>query len=160
MKKINLQSCILFLLTMAWLYSFQGCDDSSVQSSGDHISGYITFTDTNLVYGGYYAVSMYENRSNPFDTLPLRSDSLTLSKNGNQYKSYFKFSGVSNGQYYFGVTWIKYPFNPALKPPVLGTRGCDTAHNCTNHILISFPNYSYEDCNILSWTDTAKRLNH
>jgi hypothetical protein len=159
MKQISFQSAILFLLFIAWVHSFQGCDDSSVQDSGDHINGYVTFTDTSLIGGGYYAISMYKNRANPFDTLPLRSDSLTLSKDGNRYKSFFKFSGVSSGQYYFGVTWIKYPVNPALKPPVLGTRGCDTNHNCNSHILISFPNYSYEDCNILSWTDTTKKLN-
>jgi hypothetical protein len=103
---------------------------------------------------------MYAYKSNPFDTLPLRSDSLQLAKNGNQYKCFFKFSGVAGGSYYFAVTWIKYPVVSNLIPPVLGTRGCDTNHQCTSHKIIAFPNYSYEDCNILAWTDTIKKLNH
>ncbi len=140
-------------------YFLQSCGDTAVQQSGDSITGYITFTDTNLIGGGYYAISMFKNRANPFDTLPLRNDSLTMSKSGNVYKVFYKFSGVSSGSYYFAVTWIKSPFIPGVVPPVLGSRGCDTNHNCSSHRLIAFPNYSYENCDILSWTDTTMRLN-
>jgi hypothetical protein len=140
-------------------YFFQSCDDSSTQPEGDYIVGYVTFTDTNLVAGGYYAISRFANRQNPFNTLPLKSDSLVMTKVGNVYKDYFKMSGVPSGSYYFAVTWIKYPIIPNLVPAVLGTRGCDTNHQCTSHKLIMFPYYSYEDCNILSWTNPAKRLN-
>jgi hypothetical protein len=151
---------IPFLLVLPFIsYFFQSCDDSSTQPEGDHVSGYITFTDTNLVGGGYYAISRFANKSNPFDTLPLQSDSLIMTKVGNVYKDFFKMSGIPGGKYYFAVTWIKYPVVPGLVPAVLGTRGCDTNHQCTNHTLIAFPNYSYEDCNMLSWTDPAKRLN-
>jgi hypothetical protein len=151
--------CILFISISLFFISFNGCDDSSVQSSGDHMSGYVTFTDTNLTRGGYYAISYYAQNTNPFDTLPLRSDALTMTLNGNVYKDYFKMTGIPNGSYYFAVTWIKNN-DPNFRPIVLGTRGCDTNRSCTSHILVPFPNYSYDDCNILSWTDTTKRLNH
>jgi hypothetical protein len=147
---------ILFIFILNFFY---GCGDSSVQSSGDHISGYVTFTDTNLIPGGYYAISIYNVMTNPFDTLPLRSDALTMTLNGNVYKDYFKLTNIPNGSYYFAVTWIKNSA-PNFLPVVLGTRGCDTNHQCTNHTVVPFPNYSYEDCNILSWTDTTKKLNH
>lgn len=149
----------LFISIIFILNFFYGCDDSGVQSSGDHMSGFVTFTDTNLVTGGYYAISLYAKKTNPFDTLPLRSDALTMTLNGNVYKDYFKMTGISNGSYYFAVTWIKNS-EPNFFPIVLGSRGCDTNRQCTNHTVVLFPNYSYDDCNILSWTDTTKRLNH
>ncbi len=159
MKK-NIYSLILFIIVLSsFCYFTSGCDDAGIQDSGDHVTGYVTFTDTNLCKGGYYAISMYRNKTNPFDTLPLRSDSLTMTKQQNLYKCYYKFSGVTSGSYYFAVTFIRTPFNPNRLVPVLGSRGCDTNHSCTAHILVAFPNHSYEDCNILSWTDTLKKLN-
>lgn len=161
MKKKTVYSFFLIsFLFVFFLNSFSGCGDTGVQSSGDHVSGYVTFTDMNLISGGYYAISLYAKKTNPFDTLPIRSDSLVMTQNGNIYKDYFKMSGIANGDYYFAVTWIKYPVVPNLVPIVLGTRGCDTNRQCTNHTVVPFPNYSYDDCNILSWTDTTKRLNH
>ena len=159
MKKKIIPAILFFIILLSFIYFTGGCDDSGVEEKGDHVTGYVTFTDTNLTQGGYYAVSMFENKSNPFNFNPLRSDALTMTKNGNQYICYFKFSGVASGSYYFAVTFNKTPPDTTRVPPVLGTRGCDTNHNCTAHKLIAFPNYSYEDCNILSWTDTTKKLN-
>jgi len=159
MKK-KITSAILFFIILPSLFYFAGgCDDSGVEEKGDHVTGYVTFTDTNLTQNGYYAISMFENKSNPFYSKPLRSDALTMTKNGNQYKCYYKFSGVASGSYYFAVTFNRTPIDTVRVPPVLGTWGCDNNPNCTAHKLVVFPNYSYEDCNILSWTDTLKRLN-
>lgn len=159
MKK-NILSLFMFALILFTVsYYNSGCDDAGVQSEGDYVTGYVTFTDTNLIKAGYYAVSMYRNKSNPFDTLPLRSDAITMTKTNNQYKCYFKMSQVANGSYYFAVTFNRNPAIPNRLIPVLGTRGCDTNRNCTTHKLVVFPNHSYEDCNIISWTDTLKRMN-
>jgi hypothetical protein len=165
MKGRNMRNKFYWLIPILLIlpfisFLFLSCDDSSTQPKGDDVSGYVTFTDTLLIAGGYYAISRYANKPNPFDTLPLSNLQLSMTKVGNVYKDYFKMTGIPSGKYYFAVTWIKTPENPNLKPPVLGTRGCDTNRLCTSHKLVEFPNYSYEDCNILSWTDTTKRLNH
>lgn len=159
MKKNILSSVVFALAMFSMFYFVSGCDDSGIQNEGDYVTGYVTFTDTNLIQGGNYGISMYRNKSNPFDTMPIRSEAITMTKTNNQYKCYFKFSGVESGSYYFAVTFNRTPAIPNRLIPVLGTRGCDTNRNCTSHKLVTFPNHSYEDCNIISWTDTLKRLN-
>lgn len=154
MKQKSFGLFLLALIFILLLFSLQSCTDMGYQPSGDYISGWAIIMDTNLTPGGYYAISMYANKSNPFDTLPLRSDSLKLEN----YRSYFRVGGVPNGSYFFAVTWIQYPLQPGIRPPVLGTWKCDTTHNCTNHEVITFPNFSGANYNILAWADTSKRL--
>jgi hypothetical protein len=156
------KSVDLFLIASVFvllLFSLQGCSDMGYQPQGDYISGWVTFTDTALMPGGYYAISMYANKPNPFDTLPLKSDSLKLELDYSVYKAYYRLSNEIKDSYFFAVTWHEYPVLPYLVPPVLGSWGCDTDRTCTAHKVISFPNYTGASYNILCWTDTSKKLN-
>ena len=129
------------------------------QPEGDHVIGWIAFWDTNVVPGGYYAVSIYRNKSNPFDTLPVRSDSLGMVKYDTYYQVKYRLDNVPSGNYFVAVTWIMSPVVPGLKPPVLGTLGCDTVHGCTDHEIVAFPNYTGKSYNFLSRADTSQKLN-
>lgn len=159
MKQKTLYFLPLSLLFIMLSFSFESCTDMGYQPPGDYISGWAIVIDTNLLPGGYYAISMYQNKANAFDTLPLRSDSLKLVKDYNSYRSYFRFSSAPKGSYYFAVTWIAYPVPQHDKFPVLGTWRCDTNRNCTNHELISFPNFTGANYNIFCWADTSYKLN-
>jgi hypothetical protein len=158
MKKKYLQLILLSILLFVLLMFMQSCSDNSLQPSGDYISGWVTFSDTNFLKGGYYAISMYENKSNPFSSMPLESDSLPMKKYRNGRMVYYRFTYEGSGSYYFGVTWIQIPLNPNVRPPVLATLGCDTNINCNDHEIIMFPNFTGANYNIFSWTDTTKRL--
>jgi hypothetical protein len=156
--KTNFLRLILFLLVLPLiLYSLQSCGDMGFQPSGEYISGYAIFNDSNLMHGGYYAISVYKNRANPFDTMPIRSDSLKITP-GKAYLVYYRVEGLPSGDYYFGVTWIKSPPEPYLRPPVLGTLGCDTNISCRDYEIVTYPNFSGKNYNIVAFSDTTKRL--
>jgi hypothetical protein len=158
MKSKYLNIIIYAILFLSLLYFVQSCTDMGYQPSGDYISGWVTFSDTNFLAGGYYAISMYKNKSNPFDTLPIKSDSIPMKTTGNGKHAYYRITTVNSGSYYFAVTWIRSALGPNVKPPVVGTLGCDTTINCSSFTLITFPNFSGADFNIFSWTDTTKRV--
>jgi hypothetical protein len=133
-----------------------GCDEPTYQPQGDYISGYVNFVDTNLVLcNSYYCVSIYRNKSQPFDTLPVTKDSLEIRTNGSQRYGYYRVQNSIKGAYYVAVNWVCILSN---RHYVMGTLGCDTAYSCTNHELIAFPNFTGASYDILSWADTSKRL--
>jgi hypothetical protein len=111
------------------------------------------------VPGGYYAVSIYRNKPNPFDTLPLRSDSLAMLDYAAYYQARYRLDNVPSGNYFIAVTWIRTPFVPYIVPPVLGTLGCDTVHGCTDNDIVAFPNYTGASYNFMSRVDTSQKLN-
>ncbi len=156
-KSINL--ILLAVIFLILLFSLQSCSDMGFQPSGDYISGFVVLYDTNFIPGGYYALSMYANKNNAFDTLPLRSDTLIFEQGYGISRCLYRFYSVPKGSYFFAVTWIEYPPKSCSKLPVLGTFGCDTVRNCTSHELISFPNFTGMMYNILAWADTSKKLN-
>lgn len=141
------------------LCCYSSCSDMTYQPEGDHVIGWIAFHDTNVVPGGYYAVSIYKNKANPFDTLPIRSDSLAMSDYGTYFQAKYRLDNVLPGDYFVAVTWIKSPVIPGLMPPVLGTLGCDTVHGCTDHEIVAFPNYTGKSYDFLSRVDTSQKLN-
>jgi hypothetical protein len=136
------------------------CDEPNFQPAGDYISGYVYFTDSNLIpSGGYYSVSLYRNRPRPFDTLPVSVDSLEILRSTYGKYSFYRVECKYTGSYFVAVNWIKAPGVLSTPPPVLGTLGCDTAHNCTSHELVAFPNFTGANYEILTWADTSKKLN-
>ena len=154
MKKfIYILGGLLFLFLIS-------CDDSGIGPNAQHIAGTITFTDTTLnTAGGYYAVSLYANQSNPFLANPLRSDTLVITRTGNVYSSYYKMTGVPDGSYYIGAIWIRQPSDSALSTPVLGTYGCDTNRTCSSHIRMDYPSSAGTGAiNFQCTPDTLKRL--
>ena len=119
----------------------------------NYITGKIAFVDTNFIEGGKYTIALYNIEDPPYRTWPYATEILTMvSKNQATYKISWPYEKV----FYIGVAWVSYT-DTIHKPILLGTYGCDTAHECTKHKRVSFPSFgsSYD---FLSWVDTSKRL--
>ncbi len=149
---------VFALLVLLIVTSFSSCSTpSDPNPPGDSFAGIVTFTDSNLIRtGGYYAVSIYKDTANPFTTYPLRNDSITITIVNHSTSSTYEISGIGTGNYFVGVTWVR---SSDGKPILLGILGCDTSRTCTNYTKLIFPNFEGVSRNILSWTDTLKRLN-
>lgn len=130
--------------------------DDSVNATVDFVSGTITFNDSNLNYnGGYYAVSVYSDHTDPFRQTPFKSDSLLISTTGGVTSAYYKVTGL-NGDYYIGATWIRHSDNHVS---VLGSYGCDTTINCTSSTKVTVPNYAGTgSLNFKSSTDINRNI--
>jgi len=138
------------------------CDPPmEVNRPGDKLSGYVTHYDSVLyMSGGYYSISLYHADSvNPFNRVPVRTDSLNLKTRDWLYETPFGMDNIPSGRFFLAATWSKYPKELNEIPVVLGTYGCDTIVNCSNHKLLEYPNYEGHFRNITAWTDPAKRLN-
>lgn len=149
----------LFILTV--FIFLEGCElPQDINRPGDKLSGYITHVDTNLyLNGGFYSVSIYNaDSTDPFNRVPVRTDSMVLTRRDNLYESTYSMDGISSGKYYVAATWSRYPRVSGDVPIVLGTYGCDTARNCNSHKIIVYPNTEGHFRNITSWTDLGNRL--
>lgn len=158
---------ILFILiscTAITATFINGCDSPmEVNRPGDKLSGYVNQFDTNIArsHNGFYSLSIYSaDSSNPFNRVPVRSDSLNITKrsDGFCYETMFNMNGVPDGNYYVAVTWSRYPRMANDKPKVLGTYGCDTNFSCNNHKIVKYPNFDGNFRNITSHSDTLRTL--
>ena len=150
----------IFLFTFIIL---SGCESpQDPNRPGDKMDGFITFTDTNLTTaGGFHSVSIYfADSSNPFNRIPVKTDSLKIIyKVDFHYVAEYSMDGIPAGNIFVASTWSKYPGITNEIPIVLGTYGCDTSSACSTHTSILYPNIQGNFRNIISWTDTTKRLN-
>ncbi|KXK55277.1 MAG: hypothetical protein UZ05_CHB002000625 [Chlorobi bacterium OLB5] len=149
-------SILVFLLVI-----ISACDPPiDVSRPGDKLSGYVTHIDSILyMNGGYYSISIYNaDSTNPFNRVPVRTDSLNLTRRDWLFETPFTMEGVPSGRYYIAATWSTYPKIPNEIPLVLGTHGCDTNSNCSNHKMVVYPNHEGKFRNLFAWTDPAKRL--
>jgi hypothetical protein len=144
MKKIYSHIAIFFFLLSFLLPSCGNPLDFN--RPGDKLTGYVTHINMNLISGGYYSISVYSaDSTNPFNRIPVRTDSLNLTRRDNLYETFYDMSGVSNGNYYIAATWSRYPRVPNEIPIVLGKYGCDTSCTCTSLfwwrilIMMTFP---------------------
>src|SRR5438477_13207306 len=95
--------------------------DSPVNATEDFVKGTITFNNGSLNYsGGYYAVTIYGDSTDPFRKIPVKSDSLAISTTGGVTTAYYNVNGLS-GNYYIAATWI---IHSNSRIAVLGTYGC------------------------------------
>jgi len=140
-----------------------GCESpQDINRPGDKLDGYISYKDTNLTtLNGFYSVSVYNaDSTNPFNRVPIRTDSLHDFYIENvHYNAMYSMDGIPEGRIYVAATWSRYPKITNEIPIVLGTYGCDTNFLCTSHKAIDYPNYQGNFRNIYSWTDTTKRMN-
>ena len=154
MRKLLILSGLIFFIN--------GCDSpTDYNREGDKLDGWVSYVDSNLILaGGFYSVSVYSaDSTSPFNRIPFRTDSLLLYKRDNIYESMYSIEGVPEGRFYVAATWSRFPRIQNEVPMVLGTYGCDTSINCASHTVILYPNYQGNFRNIVSWTDTLKRLN-
>jgi hypothetical protein len=153
---------ILYISVIA-LMIVASCDSpQDPNRAGDKLDGYIFFKDTNITtLHGYYSVSIYDaNYSDPFNKIPIKTDSLTgLYVENVHYQAMYSMNGIPAGKIFVAVTWSRYPKVQNEIPMVLGTYGCDTNYYCTSHKVIEYPNYQGQFRNIWAWTDTTKKLN-
>ncbi len=148
-------------ILLALIMILASCESPvDINREGSKLSGYVTHHDSILyLTGGFYSISIYNADSvNPFNRVPVRSDSLNLKKRDWLYETPFDMDNIPDGNYYIAATWSKYPRVPNEVPIVLGTYGCDTILNCTAHKMVKYPNYDGKFRNIMAWTDPAKRL--
>ena len=152
-----------YLLTFLYTFSIvvlfnllYSCSDDSVNPQSNYIGGTVTFTDSNISYGGgYYAISFYGDSTNPFTKAPILSDSLAITTSGGVTSAYYKETSLPTGYYYVAATWISHSSGDVY---ALGTYGCDTAANCTS-TKITYPSYSGTGAiSIKSYTSIYKAL--
>lgn len=156
--KLMMRIYIIFLILILTVSSCESPQD--LNRPGDKLDGYVTHVDMNLdTNGGFYSVSVFNADSmNPFLCVPVRTDSMILTRRDNLYESRFSMDGIPSGRYYIAATWSRYPRVHNEVPIVLGTYGCDTLFNCTAHKVISYPNFDGNFRNLFAWTDLNKRL--
>lgn len=151
----------IYLLFLILMFTVSSCESpQDLNRPGDKLDGYVVHIDMNLdTNGGFYSVSLYNADSvNPFNRVPVRTDSMTLVRRDNLYESPFQMDGITSGRYYIAATWSRYPRIPNEVPIVLGTYGCDTSSTCTDHKVVLYPNFQGNFRNIYAWTDLSKRL--
>src|SRR5215207_7412967 len=97
---------IIASFVLTFLY---GCDTPMEPGRpGDKLSGYITHLDTNVIISnsGFYSISLFSADSvNPFYRVPLRTDSLNLTKRPDNfcYESLYSMLGIPAGRYHVAV---------------------------------------------------------
>lgn len=149
------------IILLGFIMILASCESPvDINREGSKLSGYVTHYDSILyMTGGFYSVSIYcADSINPFNRVPVRTDSLNLKKRDWLYETTYDMDNVPEGRYYIAATWSKYPRVANEIPVVLGTYGCDTIINCSAFKMVEYPNYDGKFRNITAWTDPAKRL--
>lgn len=154
MKQVIIR-CFFIVSVLSAIIIIPDCGEDAVNLTQDFVRGTVTYNGTNFYHsGGYYAVSVYADVTNPFSQQPVKSDSLEIATNGT---AYYDISGLASGDYYIGATWIRTS-NRQVEA-VVGTYGCDTVRGCNTHIKVTVPNYAGTgNLNFYSWADLAKKL--
>src|SRR4030095_16773404 len=139
MSKRNYKTILVYSVIFLGVHFFT-CGEDPVNAPQDFVSGTITYTDTLLNYnGGYYAISIYGDSTNPFSHPPVRTDSITPTIQNGNVTAYYKVSGLASGSYYIGSTW-KHRTNGNVT--LIGVYGCDENINCNNPTKSHSPSYS------------------
>jgi len=130
---------IIFVVFLVFVCSLiQTCGEDAVNAPQDFVSGTLTYIDNQFTFnGGYYAVSIYGDSTNPFYHRPIRTDSVAVNTSG--LTAYYKVEGLTSGSYYIGSTWYRKSDGHVT---ILGSYGCDENPNCSNPTKVTIPNYS------------------
>jgi hypothetical protein len=157
--RVTFKLHLVLALFMLFVVLTQSCGDNPANAPGDHISGTITFVNTNFLTTGHYFISLFTYQSNAFCNNPVKSDTIQVNSSTQSY--YYNMTNVLSGQYYVGVNFVPES-NPPVSPWVLGTYGCDTtnASSCTNYTAVEFPSYSGSGAvNFFSQSHYNNRIN-
>lgn len=148
------------LITLSIGVIIYQCAGDPVNLSQDFVSGKVTFTDTLMTRytGGFYAVYVYPDSTNPFSQVsPAGVELVPITLNSVSTADY-KVTGL-NGRYYIAVVWVRRSDNSVRS--FLGTYGCDTVPvaSCTTLLKVEVPNFAGTGAlNIRSYTDTTRRV--
>ena len=148
-------------ITIVSLLLIAACGNpTDLNAPGNNMSGYVTTLNMNIIPGGYYSVSVFSaDSTNPFQRIPVRTDSLNLKRRDDLFETTYDLDGIQPGSYYVAATWSRYPKVQNEVPMVLGIYGCDTSASCRDYKVVLYPNYEGVFRNITSWTDSTKRMN-
>jgi len=146
----------LTICILSVIFIIAKCGDDAVNLQQDFVSGTVTYNGTAFyTSGGYYAVSIYADATNPYSQSPVKSDSVEIDVAHGT--AYYNISGLATGNYYIGATWIRS--SNGQVEAVVGTYGCDTVRGCNNHIKVSVPRYQGTgNLNFYAWADLSKKL--
>ncbi len=134
------------------------CTDTTL--TGLMIKGRVTFVDTNFIRsGGIYLISAYPESGWPPTGGPSAYDTVRIS--GNNLNYCYTLSNLPAAQKY--VVSVGFRKSTGGQSPIMSIYGCDTSHSLT--CLFSPSNKAdlsggtgVRYINMLSWSDTAKKI--
>jgi len=161
---------ILFSLLLFTVYSCS--EDSIILPLGPEarsINGTVNFVDTNFILsGGSYLISAYPSSGWPPMGGPTAFDTIKINRTGNILnKNYtYKLKDLNPGDYVVSVGFRKVVGGQS---PIMSVYGCDTArflNGAGSSCFLSPPlkasigaqNQGTDGINMLSWSDTAKKI--
>lgn len=147
-------------------------DDKSTTPAGPDartINGTVNFVDTNFILsGGTYLISAYPSTGWPPTGGPTAYDTIKITRTNNVLNlSYnYKLKDLNSGNYVVSVGFRK---TTGGQSPIMSVYGCDTARflngagsSCflspPKHATIGASGEGTEGINMLSWSDTAKKV--
>jgi len=155
----------------ALLFTVYSCKDEDspivpVGPEAKSINGTIRFVDTNFILtGGTYLISAYPAAGWPPTGGPTAFDTIKISRTNNvlNLNYNYKLIDLNPGSYVVSVGFRK---NTGGQSPIMSVYGCDTARaryslcflNPTLKATIGAENQGVENINMISWSDTTKKV--
>lgn len=94
MKIIQIIFYELIIAVIIFTNSYS-CGDDSLSAPQDFVSGNILYIDNQFNFsGGYYAISLCGDCTDPFNRKPISIDSVAINSTGK--KAYYKISGLAS----------------------------------------------------------------
>lgn len=172
MKRKFSSSIVFSIITALLFVSIYSCssDDDTVTPTGpadNTINGTVIFVDTNFILsGGTYLISAYPSTAWPPMAGPTAYDTLHINRNNNILNRVYSYTlkDISPGSYVISVGFRK---STGGQSPIMSVYGCDTARaiygstcflNPPLHAIIGTENQGVQDIDMVSWSDTAKKV--
>lgn len=172
-NKFNL-TVLHTLLFSVLLFTIYSCSDDKtpltpVGPEAKTINGTVNFVDTNFILsGGTYLISAYPSTGWPPMGGPAAFDTIKITRSNNILnKSYdYKLKDLNPGDYVVSVGFRKISGGQS---PIMSVYGCDTLRFLNGagsscflapplKAVIGSNNEGTEGINLLSWSDTTKKV--
>ncbi|MBS1550707.1 MAG: hypothetical protein JST15_01400 [Bacteroidetes bacterium] len=173
MKKIFYSSLFQTLMVSLLMVTVYSCSEDTVTPAAGpdakSVNGTVNFVDTNFILsGGVYLISAYPTTGWPPTGGPAAYDTISITRTNNTLnKSYsYKLVDLNPGNYVVSVGFRK---STGGQSPIMSVYGCDTARflngagsSCflapPKSATIGANNEGVNGINMLSWSDTAKKV--
>ena len=170
--RMPLIQAILVSVLMISVYSCSDDDTTVTPVTGPDaksINGTVTFVDTNFILsGGTYLISAYPSTAWPPTAGPTAYDTISITRTNNilNLNYNYKLSDINPGNYVVSVGFRK---TTGGQSPIMSIYGCDTLRASSPGGLtclftpsklatIGAENQGTEGINMLSWSDTTKKI--
>lgn len=173
MKKFFYSSLFQALMVSLLMITVYSCSEDTVTPpagpDAKSVNGTVNFVDTNFILsGGVYLISAYPTTGWPPTGGPAAYDTISITRTNNTLnKSYsYKLVDLNPGNYVVSVGFRK---STGGQSPIMSVYGCDTARflngagsSCflapPKSATIGANNEGVNGINMLSWSDTAKKV--